>query len=615
MTGEEKTASSGKSGTQSNHDGALAIPGPLLTEIADMKTSLTLAHKNHEELSLEVKRLASALLETDREITSLKDTNAKLFAYTKDLEDSILAVDTSSRKKNLIITGVGEVSNETSEILCEYLFELFSQYIDTLEIADFDLAYRLGNQNTSRKHPRPILVKFTKESTRNLVAGTRSSLGDDESLSSVFLNDDLPKKANDRRIELRMVLKLAREQNIPAKISGDKICVNNITYDHSNLDCLPVGLRLEDAKVKTFDGITAFQSKYAWLSNFFPCRIHLQGIDFNSGEHAFQYIKARRNGCPELATRILKSNEAKDAKQAGYGITILENWDGEKEEMMSRVIEAKFKQNPELAQKLIATGDSTLVEATSDRFWGAHATLNSKSLKEKNWEGNNVLGQLLMTLREDLRRDTAWQRFADCPNDSMSRPPTADQQSQRAALFDNMPTPPPRAPKGPPPSSGRGNSSGYYSYAQQVSNHPPSGNFSNRRGGRFGGRRPGGFARGGRGSFQSRGRQSQYSRGNQFSARGNQSQYSTRGNQFQHSVGANQSQYPAGGSYSADYSRGQGQKRNVRSPPVNAPVTSKQRVASDSDIDLFLASDTTMPKCSASPTHEDHSICIGSQVM
>lgn len=265
-----------------------------------------------------------------------------------------------------------EVDKETSEVLCEYLFELFSQYIDTLEFADFDFAYRLGNQYTSRKYCRPILVKFAKEATRNQIAGTRSRLGDDE------------------------------PQNIPSKISGDKICVNNITYGQSNLDCLPAGLRLEDARVKTFDGITAFQSKYAWLSNFFPCPIRLQGVDFKSAEQAFQFIKARRNGCPELATRILKTNEAKEAKQAGYGITILDNWDGGKEEMMSRVIEAKFKQNTLLAQKLIATGESVLVEATSDHFWGADATLNRKSLKEKNWEGNNVLGQILMTWREDL---------------------------------------------------------------------------------------------------------------------------------------------------------------------------------------------------------------------
>lgn len=65
-----------------------------------------------------------------------------------------------------------------------------------------------------------------------------------------------------------MIQKLAKEKNIPAKISGNKICVNNITYDHTNLGCLPVGLRLEDARI----------------------RVKIQGVMFTSAEQAYQYV-------------------------------------------------------------------------------------------------------------------------------------------------------------------------------------------------------------------------------------------------------------------------------------------------------------------------------------
>lgn len=101
MTGEEIATATGNCGNQPTHEGT--SPGSSLSVITNMKTSLTLAHKNHDDLSLEVKHLASALQETNREVASLKDTSAKLLSYTKDLEDSILVVDSSSRKKNLFI--------------------------------------------------------------------------------------------------------------------------------------------------------------------------------------------------------------------------------------------------------------------------------------------------------------------------------------------------------------------------------------------------------------------------------------------------------------------------------------------------------------------------------
>lgn len=138
-------------------------------------------------------------------------------------------------------------------------------------------------------------------------------------------------------------------------------------------------------------------------------------------------------------------------------------------------------------------------------------------------------------------------------------------------------------PPPPPPSyGGRGNGCGSHTYAQLVCGQAQSYGFP--------------ANRGNRGNYN-RGRPSAYNRG----ARGQ-----TRGNNYQ---------YPLRGSYSSGNTRGQGLKRNVRSPPVNPPVTSKQRVASRSGVDLFHAMDTSMSRCSVSPKQDAHQICIGSQVI
>jgi len=61
---------------------------------------------------------------------------------------------------------------------------------------------------------------------------------------------------------------------------------------------------------------------------------------------------------------------------------------------MFTILEAKFNhcQHPDLAAKLSATKDATLVEHTRDAFWGDGI----------DGSGENKLGQLLMRVRDSL---------------------------------------------------------------------------------------------------------------------------------------------------------------------------------------------------------------------
>ena len=45
------------------------------------------------------------------------------------------------------------------------------------------------------------------------------------------------------------------------------------------------------------------------------------------------------------------------------------------QDVMLAAMLRKFQQNPGLREKLLATGDKTLVEATPDKFWGAGVSL------------------------------------------------------------------------------------------------------------------------------------------------------------------------------------------------------------------------------------------------
>ena len=62
--------------------------------------------------------------------------------------------------------------------------------------------------------------------------------------------------------------------------------------------------------------------------------------------------------------------------------------------VMEEVLRAKFAQNQNLLQKLLATGEALLVEGNDwqDTFWGFDVNLGY---------GVNMLGQLLMRLRAE----------------------------------------------------------------------------------------------------------------------------------------------------------------------------------------------------------------------
>lgn len=284
-------------------------PAPLSDEatLEDLKKSLDFAHHNIEVLRSHVQVQDKRFCQQAAQIDKLQSAYQELYSYAVDLEDHILSVDTNSRKKNLIVTGIPEVLNENSDILINKLYGIFQPYLDILDRCDFDVAYRLGTPPKNHKKNRPIVVKFFCESIRNLVSQIRFNLEDDDETARIYLNDNLPKILNVGRYLMRLVVKTAKEKNIPAKVSGNNLLVNNVTYEYRNMDCLPSGLRPGDIMVKEIGGNIVFNSEHAWISNFYPTPVKIQNVTFGSAEQAFQYIKARRNKAPDLAALILKA--------------------------------------------------------------------------------------------------------------------------------------------------------------------------------------------------------------------------------------------------------------------------------------------------------------------
>jgi len=150
--------------------------------------------------------------------------------------------------------------------------------------------------------------------------------------------------------------------------------------------------------------ILYFKGKNVFLSNFYECTFEYNGITWESSEAAFQ---AQKSTNPRTQSKVSKLS-ASDSKKAcgrrglrGFQITLRPDWESVKDNYMYEVLMAKFGQNPDLAKKLIDTGDAYLEEGTMwhDNYWG-----NCHCDKCAHIEGKNQLGKTLMRVRDELKK-------------------------------------------------------------------------------------------------------------------------------------------------------------------------------------------------------------------
>jgi hypothetical protein len=143
--------------------------------------------------------------------------------------------------------------------------------------------------------------------------------------------------------------------------------------------------------------IDKFDGEYAFLSNFYEMDnfISLNGIKIPTVEHYFQAAKALN---PDEWEQILKASTPGMAKRLGRGVELRKDWESVKDEVMWRALTYKFS-NPELAQKLISTGDEYLKEGNwwHDNYWGSCKCGRCQD------HGQNKLGLMLMKLRNELK--------------------------------------------------------------------------------------------------------------------------------------------------------------------------------------------------------------------
>ena len=135
--------------------------------------------------------------------------------------------------------------------------------------------------------------------------------------------------------------------------------------------------------------------------------LQYKGNTFHTTEQAFMWAKAQLFGDKDSARLILAEKNPAKAKELGRGVKGFNptHWDINKEFLMYEVNLAKYSQFDDYKAVLLSTGEKQLVEVNGkDTIWGIGLYANDpRVLDEKQWRGQNLLGKVLMRVREELK--------------------------------------------------------------------------------------------------------------------------------------------------------------------------------------------------------------------
>jgi ribA/ribD-fused uncharacterized protein len=142
-----------------------------------------------------------------------------------------------------------------------------------------------------------------------------------------------------------------------------------------------------------------------WMGNMAPYPIKFEGKVWLTSEALFQSMRYDIESIKEII-RVEKSPMGAKMKSKKYKdqmvVVPMSDLDVEN---MRKCVKMKFDAHPQLKKALIATGMSPIFEDIGIRKGERHKFWGAKKLSESEGEGNNMMGKILMDLREEYSKE------------------------------------------------------------------------------------------------------------------------------------------------------------------------------------------------------------------
>jgi ribA/ribD-fused uncharacterized protein len=152
------------------------------------------------------------------------------------------------------------------------------------------------------------------------------------------------------------------------------------------------------------------------FSQWAPSNFVIDGIKYVTAEQYMMAKKALVFKDQEAYDQIMASKHPREQKAIGRRVKNFnaDVWSVISREVVYQANYAKFTQNPEMREELMATGGLEIVEASpEDKIWGIglHET-DPRAWDKSTWEGTNWLGEAIMKVREQLRFEEKTKYFS-----------------------------------------------------------------------------------------------------------------------------------------------------------------------------------------------------------
>ena len=365
------------------------------------------------------------LLETKEETDKFKDDVTKLVKENKTITNRCVHIEKENKKlktrlndlenklldSSIIIHGISEEVDETEADRKEKLVKIMARTIvrrnqeEKIEVArnvPIKSTQRLGRFIANRN--RPISITFVNKSDADHLFENKTKLG-----QGIFADREYCPESERERQYLRPILKQCRKLDDykgVCKMEGTVLKIKGKRYTRENLHQLPTEVNAFASTSKSNDNVIGFFGELNPLSNFHDGSFEWNDIRFHSSEQFIQYQKAILFKDIKTADLIMKCSTALECKQMATSVVNYNNdeWNSKAKELCKPGIKCKFQQNPSLASALLDTGDKYLVESCYDKVWGSGKPLFEEDcLDENQWQGKNILGDILCEIRTELR--------------------------------------------------------------------------------------------------------------------------------------------------------------------------------------------------------------------
>ena len=145
--------------------------------------------------------------------------------------------------------------------------------------------------------------------------------------------------------------------------------------------------------------------EYGWMGNMAPYPIKFDGKVWRTSEALFQSVRFDDDSVKEII-RGEKSPMGAKMKAKKYRDQMVVVPMSELDvENMRKCVKMKFDAHPQLKRQLMNTKDSFIYEDIGNRNGERHKFWGAKKWSESEGDGNNMMGKILMDLREEYLKE------------------------------------------------------------------------------------------------------------------------------------------------------------------------------------------------------------------